>query len=431
MTNTSHNYRQLNTMITKMKLPKIYLILLLLPFLQNYTYAKSVIIELTLSSKINSEDQYVYLFSLLGNETTIEDSCLVLKNQQKIIIEKEIINDDEKFYWLTFSKTGPNQIFLLLTPGEKIQLYIDEDTPFFPEAIGSKATLEWYQFGLRSQKIRLKMDSLINSTLNTNDSLQIAQISDSINYYKRYLAIDHNLEFLNTTECARNYVDILTRKENLLAQNVVDSLVTVMKNRFPNNQRVIDYPNTRKFPPASSAGKSAYNKFEEILKFKSDYINITKTTPITEVKTDNIKPLTLGSKVENISLVSTNGKIVSLYDLNTPYVLIDFWASWCGPCRRETANILKIHNKLKNDLTVYAITIDQDDNAWKEAIWLDKSSELTHVTINNSENKTAILKLFDVQRIPMSFLIGKDRKIISVNLRGEALEEKMKELMGK
>ncbi len=393
---------------------------------------KPVKLTLHLSPEIRNEDQYIYLFSVLGNETTIEDSCFVLKNQKKIIVERDILDDDEKLYWLTFSKNGPNQILLLLTPGENIQLYIDEDTPFYPEAKGSKATLEWYQFGLRSKEIRMIMDTLINSTLNTNDSLLIKQISDSINYFKRYLAIDHNLEFLSSTECARNYVDILSRKEDLLPQNVVDSLVTVMKYRFPNNQRVIDYPNTRKFPPASANSKSAYNRFEQILKLKSNFDNTNKTsTSIREANTDSIKPLTLGSKVENISLIDISGNLVSLYDLNRTYVLIDFWASWCGPCRRETHNMLKIHSELKNDFAIYAITIDQDNNAWKEAIWLDKSNGFTHVTLNNSEKKSIILKLFDVKKIPTNFLIDKDRKIIAMNLRGNALEEKMKELTGK
>ena len=121
---------------------------------------------------------------------------------------------------------------------------------------------------------------------------------------------------------------------------------------------------------------------------------------------------------------------MSLNDIKTDYILIDFWASWCGPCRSEIRNhLLKEYDKFKDIFTIYSITIDENDSDWRNAIDFDESSSFVQVTINKDKDQNKILKQYDVTAIPKNFLLDKERKIIAINLRGDELYLKVRELI--
>ena len=127
-------------------------------------------------------------------------------------------------------------------------------------------------------------------------------------------------------------------------------------------------------------------------------------------------------KVLPISLSSFKGK----------YVLVDFWASWCGPCRQENPNLVKAFNRFKNqNFTVLGVSLDRPGNKekWLKAIHNDGLA-WTHVSdLNFWNSKTAAL--YVVRAIPQNFLLDPNGKIIGKNLRGEDLENKLEELFGK
>jgi len=123
-----------------------------------------------------------------------------------------------------------------------------------------------------------------------------------------------------------------------------------------------------------------------------------------------------------------SGNPVSLSSLRGQYVLVDFWASWCQPCRQENPNIVNAYNTYKDKgFTILGVSLDQDSTAWKKAIADDKLT-WNHVSdLKYWDNAAA--KTYGIRSIPASFLLDKEGKIIAKDLRGEALAAKLAELM--
>jgi thiol-disulfide isomerase/thioredoxin len=138
----------------------------------------------------------------------------------------------------------------------------------------------------------------------------------------------------------------------------------------------------------------------------------------------------IGKGVPEIEEKGADGKTYKLSDLKGKVVLLDFWASWCGPCRRENPNVVAVYNQYKDKgFTVFSVSLDRDDAAWKAAITKDQLAWPYHVSdLGFWQSKHA--KAYGVSSIPATFLLDKDGKVVAKNLRGPALEAKVKELLG-
>lgn len=133
-----------------------------------------------------------------------------------------------------------------------------------------------------------------------------------------------------------------------------------------------------------------------------------------------LKPLSVGNKAPDFESMNVQGDTVKLSDFRGQYTLLDFWASWCGPCREENPNIVKHYNEYKDrGFTVLGVSLDNSRDAWLKGIQEDKLS-WTHVSDLQRWNSQAA-QLYKINAIPASFLIGPDGTILAKNLRGEAL----------
>ncbi|MFT5859857.1 MAG: thiol-disulfide isomerase/thioredoxin [Flavobacteriaceae bacterium] len=138
-----------------------------------------------------------------------------------------------------------------------------------------------------------------------------------------------------------------------------------------------------------------------------------------------------GSAAPEIVLNNPMGQQIKLSSLRGKYVLIDFWASWCGPCRKENPNVVKLYNKYKNDgFTVYSVSLDRDKEAWKAAIQKDGLIWPNHVS-DLLMWDSPMVQLYGFDGIPHTVLIDPDGNVIGVKLRGASLEQKLKEIFKK
>lgn len=139
--------------------------------------------------------------------------------------------------------------------------------------------------------------------------------------------------------------------------------------------------------------------------------------------------LSVGKAAPDLKYPTPDGKELALSSLRGKTVLLDFWASWCRPCRQENPAVVAAYNKYKSKgFDVYSVSLDQNKDKWVEAIGKDQLTWKNHVSDLKGWGAEPAA-VYGVKSIPASFLLDKDGKIIAKNLRGAALEAKLAEVM--
>lgn len=163
-----------------------------------------------------------------------------------------------------------------------------------------------------------------------------------------------------------------------------------------------------------------------IAKFPAE---ISKSEYVIKVKeiAEGLKKTAIGVVAPDFTMNDPEGKPVQLSSLRGKVVLIDFWASWCGPCRQENPNVVKLYQKYNGKgFQIIGVSLDRSKEEWVKAI---KDDQLNWVQVSDLQFwQNAAARLYSVSQIPQSFLLDKEGKIIAKGLRGEQLAEKLNQL---
>ncbi len=145
-------------------------------------------------------------------------------------------------------------------------------------------------------------------------------------------------------------------------------------------------------------------------------------------RVNNARRLAIGSLAPEIELTTPEGTLLKLSSLKGKVVLIDFWASWCAPCRKENPNVVRLFNANKDKgFTIFGVSLDKDKASWEKAI-RDDGLAWNHVSdLKFWQSEGA--KIYNVSAVPYTVLLDREGKIVAKNLRGAELEKKVSELL--
>ena len=360
----------------------------------------------TVSGEIaNANGEKLYLVELHTNNVEKIDSIIL--NEEGVFSFKGK-TDIPKFYAL---RTTPNNyITLIINPLEQIKIKANgKDLMDDLKITGSPESNLIKDLRIKLVQSVKQLDSLglyYRSVIGTaeqnrvKDSLtQLSKdiISNHVEYTKEFIKKNKtslaSLMALYQQIAPRKYV--LNPKDDMEYFKLVDSSLMALI-------------------PESESVKAFHSQFSEIKRQKDAENEIAMAVGI-------------GMKAPDIRLPNPDGDTISLSSLIGKYVLVDFWASWCRPCRVENPNLVRNYQKYhEKGFEIFQVSLDKKKESWVEAIEKDQLT-WTHVSDLKYWNSEPA-KLYKVQGIPANFLLDKRGVIIAKNLRGDALEAKLSEI---
>lgn len=327
-------------------------------------------------------EKKVYLYGMENNGMNVIDSTTISEKGEFTFSRSAPESD---FYRINF---GTNEYIILAKNGEVVKLTADiNDKNHSYKITGAEDADKLTEFNALKFKYQSKIEDI-----KANFEKRVAETPD-----KREQIIQE------LTPVFTNALNELNQQMINFANSNTSSLVSFyaisLINPAGNEKAMVDYA----------------AKVDPKLKKNPMVANFVS-------KVEKLKAVQVGETAPDFSIPSVDGKTIKLSDYRGKYLLIDFWASWCGPCREENPNVVKAYNKFKDkNFTILGISLDKDKQAWQGAIkqdgliW-DHASEL-------KDFEGEVVRLYQIEAIPSSFLLDPNGKIIARDLRGEELDQ--------
>jgi thiol-disulfide isomerase/thioredoxin len=354
-------------------------------------------------------ESYIFLDELKSSELKTIDS-VKLSDDGSFKFKLEV--ETPSFYLLKLNER--NFLTMLVNPGEKIKLEANYDSLNYPVSIsGSEGSELMAEYNRTLRKTIDKLTGLNAIYMQNADSPGLPAVMESLDSMAQSY-----LSEINTY--TKNYID-----KNL--ESLV-SLVALYQQVAPNVYVLNPGKDLNYFVKVDSAMSILYPDYEpvtslhrQVQEFVSAMKGDSEVTPVSSA----------GGEAPEISLPTPEGDTIKLSSTRGSVVLVDFWASWCMPCRQENPNLVKAYNLYhKRGFQIFQVSLDKTKEAWVKGIQDDQLGKWIHVSDIQYWN-SVVVPLYKIESIPTNLLLDRDGRIIAANLRGEQLQIKLGELFNK
>jgi len=360
----------------------------------------------TVSGKLeNAGDGLVYLQEMTSTELIPLDS-VQLDTSGSFLLKGE--SAETRFFALSIYKG--DYIYLLAKTGDRITLAGDAAD------LAESYSVEGSNDSRLIRELTLEQNRCITRIRNLNkifnDSLQ----------NPRFLEIKESLDsaYTHIVESQREFTFRFIEK-NLHSQA---SLMALYMQIGPRHFLIEPEKDFRYFAMVDSSLSLLYPGSDAVNDLHRQVEELRQKRKIDELSASRLE---IGAEAPEIALPSPSGDTIILSSLRGKIVLLDFWASWCSPCRRENPNLVRNYKKYADKgFEIYQVSLDKTKAAWQKGI---EDDELNWVHVSDLLYwNSIIVPIYNIQGIPMSYLIDKEGKILARNLRGEELGRKLDEL---
>jgi thiol-disulfide isomerase/thioredoxin len=333
----------------------------------------------------------VYLNDLDRNGRTVAVDTSIVMEEKFYFDKKEQLNSEE-IRFLTLDGSAGN--FIVLIQNEPLKVNLKKDSLFNSDVVGSTSNEE------------LKIFKKRQTTFAANSRTYSGERTAALKTGNNAAAAAVTAKWSTAEDGFKAYATemITNNNSSVVAPMILGELL---------NSKLLD----------ATASRTIFNQFDPQVQQSVMAVRIDAFLKKAEA-------VTIGAKAPNFEGTNPEGKVIKLDEVLGEITLIDFWASWCGPCRRENPNVVSAYNKYHDKgFNIISVSLDKKggENAWKNAILKDKM-DWNHVSRLMYFGPLA--KLYNVNSIPATFLLDENGVIIATNLRGEQLHSKLEELLG-
>lgn len=370
---------------------------------------KIIVLAITLLSVVACDKLEKNEYQIEGSAKGFEDGkqlFIQVRGEEALVNQDTVTVRDGKFT-VKGKIENPDLAFLTIEQGNGVPFILQE----------GKITLN------------INKDTLQNSIIGGTEENEIFQkyTDESKKVYKKITAHrDANMEKFRTAEAVNDTVTMTELETKMTElQSGLKNLPLEFIEKYPKNFVSIILLENMMMNNFVTP-EEAKAKFEVL---KNNYPNSKPNQNITKML-EKVGAITVGSKAPDFSGPSPDGKTISLKESLGKVTIIDFWASWCGPCRVENPNVVAMYNELHaQGLNIIGVSLDKDANKWVEAIEKDKLT-WSHVS-NLKQWEDPIAQMYGIQSIPATIILDTNGTIVAKDLRGEELKAKVKELLAK